>query len=182
MKRFLSCLWVVLVLLFAPVYGQPDTFREIDNKYAHLRIPSGWEYMEGPRGVLFSVLSPLTNTQDSFRENFNLVMVPLGDETITGLLKQAASATIKAMKSLLPDLTLEQQDSGTFTYGKYLDMQAYSNFSRLVWNWRVFSFNGYMYFFTTTGRLNSNDATAFREQVRELLNKSLVLKKPEVAE
>jgi hypothetical protein len=179
MKRISHCLWALLVLWFVPVYGQNNTFREIDNEYAQFRIPSDWEYMEGPQGVLFSVLSPQSTAQDSFRENFNLVMVRLNDneKPDAGLLGQAGTAMLQHMRSLLPDLQLENLDSGIFAYGKHLDIQASSAFSRLVWNWRIFEYHGHMYFFTITGRRHSGEAKAFRDRVYQIFNTSMLIKK-----
>ena len=99
MVRRLNCLWLLSVLWFPPAYGQNETFKEIANEYVHFRIPTGWEYIEGPPGVLFSVLRPQSTAQGSFRENFNLIMVRLNDneKPDAGLLGQAVTVMLQHM-------------------------------------------------------------------------------------
>jgi hypothetical protein len=45
-------------------------------------------------------------------------MVPLNKAAYGSIITQAGSAMLKEMRSLLPYVTLEQLESGTFAYGK----------------------------------------------------------------
>lgn len=182
MKFKTICLLSFSVLGCASVFGQKVSFKEISNAHVRMVVPGSWEYMDGPQGVLFSVLSPLSSTTDSFRENFNMIRISYAGEASQEFLMGAGDGVLQNMRSVLPDITLEQTDTGVFHLGNYLDVRASSASSKLVWNWRIFARDGSMFFFTATGRKNSEDAVLFWNELKGIMNRSLELKPQETAE
>jgi len=182
MKFKTICLLSFSVLGCASVFGQKVSFKEISNAHVRMVVPGSWEYIHGPQGVLFSVLSPLSSTTDSFRENFNMIRITYAGEASQEFLMGAGDGVLQNMRSMLPDITLEQTDTGVFHLGNYLDVRASSASSKLVWNWRIFARDGSMFFFTATGRKNSEDAVLFWNELKGIMNRSLELKPQETAE
>lgn len=182
MKFKTICLLSFSVLGCASVFGQKVSFKEISNAHVRMVVPGSWEYMDGPQGVLFSVLSPLSSTTDSFRENFNMIRISYAGEASQEFLMGAGDGMLQNMRSVLPDITLEQTDTGVFHLGNYLDVRASSATSKLVWNWRIFARDGSMFFFTATGRKNNEDAVLFWNELKGIMNRSLELKPQETAE
>lgn len=182
MKFKTICLLLFGFLGCAPVFGQKESFKEISNAHVRMVVPGSWEYMDGPQGVLFSVLSPLCSTTDSFRENFNMIRISYAGEASHEFLMGAGDGMLQNMRSMLPDITLEQTDTGVFSFGNYLDVRASSAFSKLVWNWRIFVHEGSMFIFTATGRKNSDDAVLFWNELKSILNGNLELRPQEAAE
>jgi hypothetical protein len=182
MKFKTICMLSFSFLGCAPVFGQKELWKEISNAHVRMVVPRSWEYMEGPQGVLFSVLSPLSSPKDSFRENFNMIRVSYPGVASHEFLMGAGDGMLQNMRSVLPDIALEQTDTGVFRLGNYLDVRASSSSSKLVWNWRIFVRDGSMFFFTATGRKNSEDAVLFWNELKGIMNRSLELKPQKAAE
>lgn len=163
-----ACSFFVVSLAF----GQgAQALKPIKFEQVELRVPSSWEFQEGPMGVKFSLLTLPTDSTDEFRENvnFNYMPSPVGtpsDQDYT----QIRDQMLTMLKEYFKDIELGNTSFGTFGGMKSIDFDANAASLGLHWNWRIFTNNGVLYIVTATSRME--ESVAWWEVVQSILNNS----------